>query len=126
MFRIPLALSCALALTVLPSFAQSVTPEGDWRDRYGTSFEFSLCGDGTSLCGVLTDVQGKSRTEDNLAFVNQQVVRAEQVADNEWKGTVIYDGAQAAATVKQVDPNTIKITGCRAAIFCQTLTFNRV
>jgi uncharacterized protein (DUF2147 family) len=61
-----------------------------------------------------------------LAYVNRQVVTAKQVSSNEWKGTVVYDGAQAAATVTQVAPDTIKITGCRAGIFCQTLTFNRV
>jgi hypothetical protein len=38
----------------------------------------------------------------------------------------IPHAGQAAATVTQVAPDTIKITGCRAGIFCQTLTFNRV
>lgn len=126
MLRYAFALPVALAFLVLPTAAQSVTPTGAWVDRFGTAFEFSICGDGTSLCGVLKDVQGKSRTPDNLAYVNRQVVRAKQVSANEWKGTVVYDGAQAAATVTQVAPDTIKITGCRAAIFCQTLTFNRV
>lgn len=125
MLRYALALPMALTFFALPVAAQNVTPNGAWVDRYGTSFEFKLCGDGTDLCGVLKDIQGKSRTPDNLAYVNQQVVSAEQVGTGEWKGTVIYDGAQAAATVKQVSPDTIKITGCRA-IFCQTLTFNRV
>lgn len=126
MLRYALALPVALTFLALPAAAQSANPAGAWVDRYGTAFEFSLCGDGTDLCGVLKDVQGKSRTPDNLAYVNRQVVKAEQVAANEWKGTVVYDGAQAAATVKQVSPDTIKITGCRGGIFCQTLTFNRV
>lgn len=126
MLRYAIALPLALGLFALPAAAQNVNPAGSWVDSYGTAFEFSLCGDGTALCGVLKDVQGKSRTPDNLAYVNKQVVSAQQVASNEWKGTVVYDGAPAAATVKQVDPNTIKITGCRAGIFCQTLTFNRV
>ncbi|RYE55281.1 MAG: hypothetical protein EOP20_10595 [Hyphomicrobiales bacterium] len=125
MLRYAIAIPLALGFFALPAAAQNVDPAGAWVDRYGTSFEFSLCGDGTDLCGVLKDIQGKSRTPDNLAYVNQQVVSAEQVGNGEWKGTVIYDGAQAAATVKQVSPDTIKITGCRA-IFCQTLTFNRV
>lgn len=126
MLRFALA-PLALTFLALPVAAQSAAnPNGAWVDSYGTAFEFKLCGDGTDLCGVLKDVQGKSRTPDNLAYVNQQVVTAEQVAANEWKGTVIYDGAQAAATVKQTSPDTIKITGCRAAILCQTLTFNRV
>lgn len=126
MLRYALALPIALTFFAFPAAAQNVNPNGAWIDNFGTAFEFKLCGDGTDLCGVLKDVQGKSRTPDNLALVNKQVVSAQQVASNEWKGTVVYDGAQAAATVKQVSPDTIKITGCRAGIFCQTLTFNRV
>ena len=126
MLRYALALPIALTFFALPAAAQNVNPNGAWVDSFGTSFEFSLCGTGTDLCGVLKDVQGKSRTPDNLAYVNKQVVTAQQVASNEWKGTVVFDGAKAAATVKQTAPDTIKITGCRAGIFCQTLTFNRV
>lgn len=126
MLRFALALPLALSMFALPVAAQDATPTGAWVDRYGTAFEFSMCGDGTDLCGVLRDVQGKSRTPDNLAYVNRQVVKAEQVQSNEWKGTVVFEGAQAAATVTQVSPDTIKITGCRGGIFCQTLTFNRV
>ena len=126
MLRFALALPLALSLFALPAIAQDVTPAGAWKDRYGTSFELSMCGDGTDLCGVLRDVQGKSRTPDNLAYVNRQVVKAEKVGSREWKGTVVFEGTQAAATVTQVSPDTIKITGCRGGIFCQTLTFNRV
>ena len=126
MLRYALALPIALTFFAFPAAAQNVNPAGAWVDNFGTSFEFSLCGDGTALCGVLTDIQGKSRTPDNLAYVNKQVVSAQQVASNEWKGTVVFDGAKANATVKQIAPDTIKITGCRAGIFCQTLTFNRV
>lgn len=125
MLRYALALPLALSFLAVPTLAQSVTPEGDWRDRYGTSFEFSLCDGGTALCGVLTDIQGKSRTPDNLAYVNRQVMKAQKIGANQWKGTVVYDGTPAAATVTQTSPDTIKITGCRA-ILCQTLTFNRV
>jgi hypothetical protein len=104
MLRFALALPLALTLFALPTAAQQqVTPTGAW----------------------VKDIRGKSRTPDNLAYLNRQVVKAQQVAENEWKGTVVYDGSQAAATVKQVSPDTIKITGCRM-VFCQTLTFNRV
>jgi hypothetical protein len=126
MLRLALALPLALTLFALPTAAQQqVTPTGAWVDSYGTQFEFRLCESGKALCGVLKDIRGKSRTPDNLAYLNRQVVKAQRVAENEWKGTVVYDGSQAAATVKQVSPDTIKITGCRM-VFCQTLTFNRV
>ena len=57
-------------------------------DSYGTSFEFSLCGDGTALCGVLTNLEGESATQENLAFVGKQVMQAQQVGPNEWKGAL--------------------------------------
>lgn len=108
------------------SFAQEATPEGTWRDEHGTTLQLKLCGDGTQLCAVLIDVRGKSRTEANLAYVNQQVMQAELTAPNQWKGKVIFDGSEAVSTVTQVAPDTIEIEGCRAAILCQTLAFNRV
>lgn len=125
MLRYALALPLALGLLALPAMAESATPNGGWKDRFGTTFEFRVCESGKSLCGVLKDIQGKARTADNLAYVNRQVVKARKVGSNEWKGTVIYDGSAADATVTQVSENTIKITGCRM-IFCQTLVFNRV
>jgi hypothetical protein len=113
---------------ILPSLAQdrAANPNGVFVDDYGTSFTFSLCGDGTDLCGVLNDVQGNSRTQENLAYVNQQVMQAELVSENQWKGTVIFGGQQASATVTQTGPDTVEIQGCRGGLFCQTLEFNRV
>jgi uncharacterized protein (DUF2147 family) len=112
--------------TVGPTLAQSATPEGSWRDKYGTIFDISLCGGGTDICAILIDIQGESRTEENLAYVNQQVLQASQTAANEWQGTVIYNGSEAAAKVTQNGPDSLSIQGCRAAILCQTLVFNRI
>ena len=123
-----LMVAAALAVSLaVPVVAQSgATPDGVWRDRWGTTFTFSLCGDGTDLCGTLNDIQGESRTPENLAFVNQQVVRAEQTAPNRWEGRIALNGGNAKAIVELVGPNTIEITGCRASIFCSTLTYERV
>ena len=106
--------------------AQQPSPNGTWRDEFGTTLQFSLCGDGTQLCAVLLDVQGESRTEDNLAFLNQQIMQADQTAANEWKGSVMFDGSEAQSTITQVGPDTMEIEGCRAAVLCQTLSFGRV
>jgi uncharacterized protein (DUF2147 family) len=125
-----LALAVVTALAV-PAVGQqsalrtnNVNPNGTFVDEYGTTFTFSLCGDGTALCGVLNDVQGESRTEENLAYVGQQVMQAERTGSNQWEGSVIFDGNPASATVTQTGPNTVEIEGCRG-IFCQTLVFNR-
>ncbi|WIJ25269.1 hypothetical protein [Devosia sp. RR2S18] len=121
-----LAVGALCAAAASPTFAQdAATPEGTWQDKWGTTFTFSMCGDGTQLCGVLNDIQGDSRTEENLAFVDQQVVQGNQVAPNEWKGNIALNGGNAEATVELVDPDTISITGCRG-IFCSSIEYERV
>jgi uncharacterized protein (DUF2147 family) len=119
--------AAAIALSVLaaPVLAQDqvASPEGTWVDAEGTSFTFSLCGDGTALCGVLNDIQGESRTEENLAFVNTEVVQAEQTAPGRWEGTINYGGRQAGARVTLVAENALEIRGCQLAILCESITF---
>ena len=118
--------SAMLALVSTVAMAQQASPEGTWRDEFGTTIQFSLCGDGTQLCAVLLDVQGQSRTEGNLAYLNQQIMQADRTAENEWKGAVQFDGSQAQSTMTLVAPNTMQIQGCRMAVLCQTLSFARV
>jgi hypothetical protein len=123
---IKLLMAAALAIFVVsPAISQDISPNGVWKDRWGTTFTFELCGDGTQLCGVLNDIQGDSRTEENLAFVNQQVVQAEMVGPNKWKGNVALNGGGATATVEMTSPETLKITGCQA-IFCSSIDYERV
>jgi hypothetical protein len=130
-----LALGLFVAASTLPVFAQdaapaaeavTVDPNGNFVDEFGTSFSFSLCGEsGVDLCGVLTNLEGKSATPENLAFVGKQVMQATQVAPNQWKGSLSAGGISADATVTQVGPDTIEIQGCRAVVLCQTLAYNR-
>lgn len=133
------AIGLLFATTAMPIFAQdaaqpaaepapaeavAVDPSGSFVDEFGTSFSFTLCGDGTDLCGVLTNLEGESATEENLAFVGKQVMQAEQSAANEWKGALTAGGISAEATITQTGPDTVEIQGCRA-ILCQTLVYNR-
>lgn len=120
-----LAIGVLCAATAIPVFAAGGSPNGTFVDSYGTSFKFSLCGDGTALCGVLTNLEGQSATAENLAFVGKQVMQAQQVAPNQWKGSLSAGGISAEATVTMTGPDTIDIQGCRAAILCQTLTYTR-
>lgn len=111
---------------VTGAFAQSASPEGTWVDDWGTTLEISYCGDdGAQVCAVLLDVQGESRTEANLAYVNQQIMQATMVAEHQWKGTVIFEGSEAEGTMTQTGPDTIEIQGCRVLILCETLAFQR-
>ena len=124
-FKTTLAIGVLCGATAIPVFAATGTPDGVFVDSFGTSFEFSLCGDGTALCGVLTNLEGESATEENLAFVGKQVMQAQQVAPNEWKGELQAGGISAQATVTMTGPDTIEIQGCRGGILCQTLAYNR-
>jgi hypothetical protein len=121
------AIGALCTAAAMPSLAQDASlPSGTYVDQYGTSFEFTLCGeDNTDLCGVLTNLEGQSATPENLAFVGKQVMRAERVAPNEWKGSLKAGGISAEATVTQVSEDTIEIQGCRGGILCQTLAYSR-
>ena len=122
--RAIIALS-ALAIFSASAVAQEATPDGTWQDSFGTTLQFSVCGEGEQLCATLLEVEGKSRTERNLAFINQQIMQADQTSANEGKGTVMFDGNEAQSTITQVAANTIEIQGCRAVVLCQTLSFSR-
>jgi len=113
------------AALVVPAIGQSsATPDGVWKDRWGTTFTFELCGDGTQLCGTLNDIQGDSRTEENLAFVDKQVVKADQTAPGTWEGQIALNGGNAKAIVELTGPDTIKLTGCQ--LLCSSIEYQRV
>ncbi|MBD8066339.1 hypothetical protein IC608_12750 [Devosia sp. PTR5] len=126
MFKAFAATTLALAAFAAPAFAQSADPDGVWKDKWGTTFTFQTCGDGTQLCGTLNDIQGDSRTPENLKYVDQQVVKAEQTAPGKWEGSIALNGENAKAIVEQTGPDTIKITGCKAAILCSSIQYERV
>ncbi|WP_127142768.1 hypothetical protein [Pelagibacterium montanilacus] len=113
------------ALLSVPALAQDMDPSGTWVDQWGTTFTFELCGDGTQLCGVLNDIQGDSRTEENLQLVGQEVVQGDLVAPNTWEGNIGLNGTNATATVEQTGPDTLTITGCQAAILCSSIDYQR-
>jgi uncharacterized protein (DUF2147 family) len=114
----------SLLTSIGAASADSTSPAGTWRDVFGTTFAISLCGPGTDLCAVLKDVRGRSRTSANLAYVNRRVLRAHQTAQNQWQGTLIYNGSEAQATVTLITADTMSIKGCRG-IFCGVLVFRR-
>lgn len=112
--------------TTIASTGASEGPSGTFVDEFGTSFQFSLCGEaGTDLCGVLTNLEGESATPENLAFVGKQVMQAPQTAASEWKGSLAAGGMSADATVTQTGPDTVEIQGCRLGVVCQTLAYDR-
>lgn len=118
-------LTALAGTSIAPSFAQDMNPNGTFVDSYGTSFKFSLCGEGKKdLCGTLVTLKGNSATPENLAFVGKQVMQAAASGPNEWKGSITAGGISADAKVTMTGPNSIDIQGCRS-ILCKTLTYNR-
>jgi len=125
MLKTFVAAAAIAAALIVPATAQSTAnPDGVWKDRWGTTFTFELCGDGTQLCGTLNDIQGDSRTEENLAFVNQQVVQGQQTGPNKWEGQIALNGGKAKAIVELTGPDTLKITGCQ--LLCSSIDYQRV
>lgn len=125
MLKTIFAASIAIVALAAPAIAQSASsPDGVWKDRWGTTFTFELCGDGTQLCGTLNDIQGDSRTEENLAYVDQQVVQGTQTAPNTWEGQIALNGGGAKAIVELTGPDTLKITGCQ--LLCSSIDYQRV
>jgi hypothetical protein len=125
MLKTFVAAATIAAALAAPALGQSsANPGGVWQDRWGTTFTFKLCGDGTQLCGTLNDIQGDSRTQENLAYVNQQVVKAEQTAPGKWEGQIALNGTNAKAIVQMTGPDTIKLTGCQ--LLCSSIEYQRV
>jgi uncharacterized protein (DUF2147 family) len=125
MLKTIIAAASVAAMFAVPTLAQDASPNGTWVDKWGTSFTFKLCGDGTDLCGTLNDIQGDSRTAENLKFVNQQVVQGKQTGPNKWEGNISLNGGGAKAVVELKNANTIKLTGCKGGIFCSSIDYIR-
>jgi hypothetical protein len=118
-----IAMVCVLAPFGVGA-AQGASPLGTWRDLFGTTFILSKCDRSGDLCATLKDIQGKSRTPENLAYLNKRILHMHQSASNQWQGTLIFNGSQAQGTVTRIGNDTLSIKGCRG-IFCGVLLFRR-
>jgi hypothetical protein len=120
------AVAMLLAATALPALAReaAANPNGIFVDKWGTTFTFALCGNGTNLCGTLDVLKGASATKENIAYVGKRVMQAQQVKANTWKGKLEVGGMSAEVTATQTTADTIEIRGCRA-ILCNTIVYRR-
>jgi uncharacterized protein (DUF2147 family) len=104
----------------------AATPIGTWQLSTGESrFAVNYCDDGNKICAKLTWLRSDARTPENLAYLNQMVVTASQRSESEWSGTVVYDGHEYAGSVKMLNENSLKLSGCQG-IFCKTMTLKRL
>jgi len=125
MTRSILAAIAIAASLAAPASAVEIDPSGKWVDQWGTTFTLQLCGDGTQLCATLNELQGDSRTEENLQYVNQQVMQADQTGPGTWEGAIALNGDSATATVEMKGPDSLTITGCQAEIICSSIDYQR-
>lgn len=116
-----------LALSAIPTLSGEMTPVGKWQTATGDSrYEVMLCEDGRSICAKLTWLSPNTRTAENVRYLNTYVVRgARPAAQNKWRGTINYGEEKVSGSVTLTGPNTMRLKGCKA-IFCQSMTFNRV
>lgn len=116
-----------LAGTLAAGPALAADPTGTWQTTTGESrYKVSYCGDGTQLCAKLTWLRDDARTAENLPYLNKLVVnRASVKAEDEWIGTVTYNGESFSGSLKLVGDDGLKLSGCKG-IFCQSMRFKRV
>jgi uncharacterized protein (DUF2147 family) len=125
-FAKPLALAIVfLGLGAAPTLAAD--PTGTWQSATGESrYNVTYCGDGTQLCAKLTWLRDDARTKENMAYLNDYVVRgAVPSGENRWKGRVAYDGAIFEGSVTMVSDNQLKLKGCQG-VFCKSMSFTRL
>jgi uncharacterized protein (DUF2147 family) len=119
------ALSCTFF--ALPVFAADLDPVGQWEVSTGESrYRITHCGkSGAELCAKLTWLREDARTEENLDLLNKTVVRGAPADENEWTGTVLYEGKSYVATVTLISRNAMKVHSC-SGIICQSFELNRL
>lgn len=117
----------AAAALAVPGAAQDVNPVGTWQLDSGESrFEVSLCGDGTQLCAELVWVHPDARDEDYAQFLGQPVAAAlQQSGPAQWRGRVTLEGRTVNGTVRMINADTLRVTGCVMAM-CDSVTMVRV
>ena len=121
------AATLALALAAPVVAADNLNPVGNWRTTTGESrYKVSLCGDGTQLCAKLIWLREDARTPENMKLLNSYVVQgAREVRENNWTGTVKYDGQTVDGSVTMVSRNQMQFSGCKL-IACKQVDFVRM
>ena len=130
----------AAAMLAAASVAHAASPaEGRWMTptRHG-EVVISECGE--ALCGRLVDGDGiranpsqpdalnKDASLRNRLLKNLVMLEGFTGGPSEWKGGTVYnpeDGGTYKGTIKLVDPNTLKLTGCIVFPLCKTQTWVR-
>jgi uncharacterized protein (DUF2147 family) len=131
----------AIAVLAAATGAQAASPvEGLWRTPTNNGeVQISECGQ--SLCGRivtsdkikedpdLTDSRNRNRALRNRPLKDLQILERFTGGPTVWKGGVVYnpeDGGAYKGSIRLVDPDTLRLTGCIVAPLCKTQTWKRI
>jgi uncharacterized protein (DUF2147 family) len=133
-FVLAAALSSASAAFAAPG------PEGTWQTPdNGGIVEVTACGD--ALCGhILTSDRIKTHPDQTDERNQDAALRTRPLkgltlfsgvkgGPTEWSGGSVYnpeDGKTYKGSIKMIDANTLKLTGCVFAPFCKSETWTRI
>lgn len=53
------------------------------------------------------------------------MIQATPTSENKWRGSVNYNGGAYSGSVKLINANAMKLSGCQG-IFCQSMQFTRL
>jgi uncharacterized protein (DUF2147 family) len=130
----------ALAVTLLaPLHAHAQTAEdafGVWKHPENGSFvEMYKCGDG--LCAKITKVVDGQKTDDKNTDATKRgrpivglviMQGAKKTGTASWSGQLYNraDGGTYTGTITVKGKDSLDLAGCKAVVFCKTLTWSRV
>ena len=135
-FTLAISLASASAAAAL-----AASPVGDWKTpEHDGVVHVSEC-EGGALCGTVVDGADIRSNPTITDMKNQDVAKRSRLmkgltlfsgvkgGPTEWSGGSVYnpeDGKTYHGSIKLVDDNTLKLTGCVIAPFCKSQTWTRM
>lgn len=135
------SLALALAATLAASTAYAASPaEGLWRTP-SKNGEVRIAECGPVLCGTLVtsdgikanptlaDVENKDAAQRTRLLKDLPMLQGFKGGPDQWKGGTVYnpeDGGTYKGSIKLIDPDTLKLTGCIVFPLCKTQTWKRI
>ena len=138
MKRLVLAFAAA---TLAASAAHAASPaDGAWRtpskngEVHITECGAALCGklvmsDGIKADPALADTKNKDPAQRARLLKDLPMLNGFTGGPKEWKGGTVYnpeDGGAYKGSIKLIDADTLKLTGCIVFPLCKTQTWTRI
>ena len=135
------ATTLAVAIALFASLAQAATPaDGDWKTQKDNAVvRISGCGD--ALCGYLVtsdrlkshpeqmDVRNRDKSLRSRTLKGMALFSGLKGGPTEWTDGSLYDpedGKTYKGSIRLVDVDTMKLTGCVFVPLCLSQTWTRI